>query len=87
MTRGFTTNDPAEVPAQVDKNAANLLSDFTREALLTQIRMRDEAITDLSAELAEKRAALEDKTAECTRWVGYNNRLNDKLNAIREYCK
>lgn len=86
MTRGFTTNDPAEVPAQVSAGSASM-SDFTREALLTQIRMRDEAITDLSAELAKTRTALEDKTAECERWVGYNNRLSGRLERVREALK
>lgn len=67
--RNFTTNDPSEVA-----------SDFTREALLTQIRMRDEAIEDLRNQLGQKRS-------ECDRWVAYNNQLAARLERAREALK
>lgn len=84
MSRGFTTNDPDAVPQltgdpRVGKGIA-VTTDISREALLTQLRMRDEAIEQLQSELTAKRA-------ECERWVAYNARLNAKLEAIREQCK
>lgn len=74
--RGFTTNSPAEVIAHTGVDA----NDMPREALLVQLRVKDEAIDDLRNENAELRA-------ERDRWVAYNGRLNARIEAAREALK